>query len=1037
MRRRAFISNGLRASLLGPACLLATLAGTASAQNAPPPANPGPLEEVVVTGFRASLESSTDAKKESTGFTDSIFAEDIGKFPDTNIAETFNRVPGVTITREISGEGLNIAIRGLGTNFTKILLNGAPVAVASTGRTDAQNTNREVDLDLFPTELFTQLTVHKSASAHMLEGGAAGTVDMRSARPFDRGAGTQSLTYSLQGLRNTEADDWGGRGSILASKTWDTFGVLIGAAGVQNKVRTTGFETIGWTNPNLSAAQCGATTGCNPTGGGNWTIPAAVPANAGNGLVTNATIDKAFLLANNPGLTIQQLDNAIIPRLGRPSVESGTKDRYNGIVSLEYKPSDDLHFYVDSMYGKKENDLRRVDMDWVGRSGGAVPLNLQVDRSDCSAGCVVKKGTFANAQFFLEYRPFIEDTDFWGVNPGFDWKIGEEWSADLQANKTHSTFHRESPTVLVDTPGSSGVTVNFDNTGSVPLITTNVDLNNPANFVWPGGRVNMQDERRETDTKGARFNLNWTHWQFANLHFGGAYDDVSRRINAYDNTQAWQNAACGGNPSIFLAGPNTGPPCEGLAAATQGLVTPSGSKYPAYPGLGTGVTAGMPKTYTYAGSLIPQSQLASYLTPGPDGFILVDWNKFKQASNYDQFHGNEPETGSSNTSASAGSVREKSAGVYLEASGDFMVEDHRLRYTAGVRRVRTAQTIAGRVNITDPRNAALLDGGLFPTIVNIATTEHKYWNTLPSFEVAFNVTEQAVVRAAASKTITRPDPSAMLPGASFSSPSADTATVGNSALEPFESENLDLGFEYYTGAEGYVGVTGFRKRITGFTVSGLTNHTLADLAAYGITFGTLSDQQKKTICPPSGTCASDPGAWPVTFSQQVNAPGALVVNGIELNWVQPLDFLLGRWNLNGFGFSANYTLIDQYAQGAAQGSGLALGVAPHTYNVTAYYDNHVISARLSTTYSRGSQNGPVNQNGIPAAALFSNDYKQWDFSSSANLGKLFNWKTDIEATLDVVNIFQAEQRSYFQFDSAAFTNYNPGRQYLVGIRGRF
>ena len=151
------------------------------------------LEEVVVSGFRRSLADSTDAKKNSVGFTDSIFAEDIGKFPDTNIAESFNRIPGITITRETSGEGLNIAIRGLGTNFTTVLLNDAPVAVASTGRTDSQNTNREVDLDLFPTELFTQLTVHKSSDAHMLEGGAAGTVNMRIARPFDKEGG--HLTY--------------------------------------------------------------------------------------------------------------------------------------------------------------------------------------------------------------------------------------------------------------------------------------------------------------------------------------------------------------------------------------------------------------------------------------------------------------------------------------------------------------------------------------------------------------------------------------------------------------------------------------------------------------------------------------------------------------------------------------------------------------------------------------------------------------------------------------------------------------------------
>src|SRR6478752_723190 len=156
MHRSVFAKSGLGLAIVGSTCVLATLPNTAGAQQAPP-ANQGgaPLEEVVVTGIRASLQSSTEAKKESTGFVDSIFAEDIGKFPDTNIAESFNRIPGITISRDITGEGTNIAIRGLGTNFTRVLLNNAPVAVASTGRTDSQNTNREVDLDLFPTELFT------------------------------------------------------------------------------------------------------------------------------------------------------------------------------------------------------------------------------------------------------------------------------------------------------------------------------------------------------------------------------------------------------------------------------------------------------------------------------------------------------------------------------------------------------------------------------------------------------------------------------------------------------------------------------------------------------------------------------------------------------------------------------------------------------------------------------------------------------------------------------------------------------------------
>src|SRR5262249_48902027 len=154
-------------------------------------------------------------------------------------------------------------------------------------------------------------------------------------------------------------------------------------SGYSNKVNTTGFETIGWTNANLSATQNTATTR-NNTGGGNWTIPGTEPANAGNRLNANDAIDQAFLLAHHPRLTIRPLDTALIPRLGRPSAEFGTKDRYNGIISLEYRPTDSLHFFLDSMYGKKENDMQRIDMNWVGRNGAVIPLNMQVDRTDCS-----------------------------------------------------------------------------------------------------------------------------------------------------------------------------------------------------------------------------------------------------------------------------------------------------------------------------------------------------------------------------------------------------------------------------------------------------------------------------------------------------------------------------------------------------------------------------------------------------------------------------------------------------------------------------
>lgn len=1031
------------------AILLAGTAWPALAQTAPadpqdPPATvegpANPEDEIVVSGYRASLESSTRAKKESTGFTDTIFAEDIGKFPDTNIAESFNRIPGVTISREVTGEGLSIAIRGLGTNFTKVLLNGAPVAVASTGRTDSQNTNREVDLDLFPTELFTSLTVNKSGMASMIEGGAAGTVNMRSARPFDN-PGTH-VTYGAQLTKNTNADRWGYRGSLLASTTMGDFGVLVGVAGVHNNVRTTGFETIGWTNPNLSAAQCGAATGCNPTGGGNWTIPATVPANAGNGLTTGATIDQAFLLARNPGATIQQIDNGIIPRLGRPMFEEGTKDRINAIASLEYK-GESFHAYVDAMYGWKDNRLERVDMNWVGRNGAMIPLNTTYDREDCSQGCVVTGGTYANAQFFLEYRPFLETVKFWGVNPGFEFDITDSLKLDVQGNYTKSEFHRESPTVLAITPASSGVTVSYDNSsGEMPVISTNIDLNNPANFGWPGGRVNIQDERRKTETKGVRGNLTWGDARL-NLKVGAAYDDVSREIRGFDNSQAWQNAVCGNRPSVFLPSPNTQPPCNGLV---QAGAAPTG--YPTYPAFGTGFAAGQTGPVTYAGSLISNAQLPSFLRPTSSGFVTVDWDRFKAASNYDAFHDSAPESGGANTGASGGYVREKTLGFYAEINGDTPLAGGNIRYNAGLRYVRTNQRIGGRVTVPDPRNGTdpdgagplpntcpgtgnPRDGSCYPNVVNFIYSEADYDNWLPSASAAFHISENAVVRAAASRTMTRPNPNTMLPGLNFSSPSADAATIGNPSLDPYLSTNLDLGFEYYTGKEGYVGFTAFRKALTGFTVNSTTTVPFSSLAPFGITYDTLSPTQQAAINARGG-----PGSATISQQQQVNASGTLKVNGLEVTWVQPLDFLLGRYlGINGFGFNANLTLIDQTGSGAAPA--VAVGVSPVTYNITGYYERGGLSVRLSTTFQRGSVSSDANQNGIALARLYSDDYQQFDMTASVDFAELFDLKWAPQLTLDVINLTKEKQRSYFQFENAAFTLYDPGRQVMIGLRGRF
>ncbi|MBW8812259.1 MAG: TonB-dependent receptor [Caulobacterales bacterium] len=963
---RKTLSAPTKAILLGATCLAGLVASQARAQTAAATSK-NEVEEVVVTGFRRSLQEATNAKRDATTIQDSIFAEDIGKFPDTNLAESLNRVPGVQLTRETTGEGLNVAIRGLGTNFTKVLLNGNQIAVASTGRTDSQNQNREVDLDVFPTELFSRLDVNKTPVAGMLEGGVSGTVNLRSARPFDTPG--QHLTYSLQGNYNTNSKDWTPRGSLIGSKTFDTgygqFGVLAGLAVARAKVLTRGFETIGWTNANLSC------TGCNTNGGNGFNFATTVPANAGNSLVAGTPVDAALLQSLNPGTSLVQLSDALVPRLGRPAYSEGKRDRYNALLSFEYRPSETLNFYLDLLAGRTIHKFNRIDMDWAVRnSNGMVPVGVKVDANN-----VATAGTFLNSQFFLEARPYHEKLNFFNANPGFTWQVRDWIRLNGQLNMSKSQFLRESPSILINTPLGTGLTVTYDNSGGVfPTISANRDLNDPnLGWTWAGGRVNIQNEHRVTKTKGAHFDGVFGDEDGANLKAGVAWDDARRSIIAYDNSPAWQQFVCGGG-GTFQPAPAPQPACAGQA-----------------------------------GSAVTQAQLASFLRPGPGGFISIDYPSFLQATNYSQFASTAPFSGASNTSARSGVIDEKTKGAFAEFNGKTEIHGMELRFNGGVRYVSTDQSITGP--FTPP-------GASAPT--GFQTLKSRYDAYLPSFNAVLKVRPDINLRLAASRTLTRPDPSQMLPGTSFSDPSAQTASQGNANLTPFKSDNFDIGAEWYTGKEGYVGIVGFQKEITGFTVNGTNTIPFAQL---GVPFAALTPNQQQAINNRGG-----PSVATVTVQQQVNANGTLTIRGYEANWVQPLSFLL-----DGLGFTANYTRIYQSASGTGI-SPVAIGVSPYTYNITGYYDHGPASIRVSYVYNDKQISSTPNQNSVPVAQLRTDASKQWDLSASYSLDFL---PSSPRVTLDVINITNEAQRQTFEYSNAAFTYYKPGRTFLVGVHGRF
>jgi TonB-dependent receptor len=921
----------------------------AQAQNAQQtsPSQAKQLDSVNVSGgYRSSVEFSTQAKRDAINVVDTVYAEDIGKFPDTNIAESLNRIPGVQLTRDVDGEGVNIQIRGLGTDFTKILLNGDQLAVASPGTLNAQNQNREVDLDLLPTEFFTQLTVNKTPQPSMTEGGIAGVVDMRTTRPFDN-PGTH-LTYSAQTSYNSIGNNVQPRGALIGSWTnkSNTFGALVGVTATRSDYDVRGFETIGWTTPQLSPSQCGtAAGGCSPLGG-SWIIPGMVPMGAGAGLVPGATIDNAWLLAHNPGLNTQQIANALIPRLGRDSYIQGTNDHQSMLMSFEFRPDERAHFYLDTLFSQQERDFTRMDMDLIGRSGQMIPLDMQVDQNN-----VATRATFANAQYFLEQYDYREHVHFYNLNPGGEWLFGDDENIklDFQGYTQRSWYLGEQPSVLVSTPLGQNIAVNYNNTGGqYPTITPNVSLNNP-NLGWGWYRLDVQNETRVTANKGTREDLQIGD-DDNNVKVGIAYDDIARQLTAYDNSKAWQN---------------------------------------------------------YVVANVPSSTLSSYLTLGPAGFVALNMPALMAATNYNYYNATAPISLFAASGASTGNIEESTWAWYLEGNGKYQLWGNDLRINGGIRHAYTDQTVSG---------PSSFGGGALQYI----TLKHNYGYYLPSFNLAYNAADNVVVRLAASRSMTRPDPSAMVPNINFGDPAAETATAGNPKLAPYLSTNLDFGGEWYTGNEGYVGLDLFGKRITGFTVDSIN---LVPFDQLGIPFADLSVTQQQAINLRGGTHAAM-----VQVEQQVNADGLLFIKGAELNWVQPLDFVY-----KGLGIQANYTVISQ----RNIGSGIpaqADGISPHTYNLTGYWEGYGATVRLSYVWNAAQISSSPNQNGLPFGQIKTDARGQLDLSASYQFSHL---PSKPMVTLNVINMTNAPLRQTFTYENAAYTYYTPGYTIMLGIRGSF
>ena len=465
-------AHHIRRSRLSLGASLAALAigaawsGQAMAQEAED--DPTAVDEIVITGFRASLREALDVKRESVVAVDAIVAEDIADFPDLNLAEAIQRIPGVAITRD-AGEGRNISVRGLGPDFTRIRVNGME-AISTTGGTDSSggsNRSRGFDFNVFAADLFNSIIVRKSPSADTEEGSLGATVDLRAARPFDYGGFTMAL--SGQGGWNDLSESFSPRGAFLISNTWadGTLGALLSVAYSERELLEEGHSTVRWQNGNMTCS------------------PAAV------------------------GCVESQIDTAFTPRLPRYGILEHAQERLGITGSLQWRPADSTLVSLDLMYGdlsatRFEHFLEVPDFS-AGGGGGRAGIDV---REYALVGNNMVYGVFDDVDVRSESRFDVLETIFQQATLSLSHDFSDTLHIDALIGS--STSEHDNPiqtTLLFDRVDSDGFTYDYRGSDRLPRMTYGFDVTDPAS--WTLTQIRLRPQTVDNSYDVAEVNGRW------------------------------------------------------------------------------------------------------------------------------------------------------------------------------------------------------------------------------------------------------------------------------------------------------------------------------------------------------------------------------------------------------------------------------------------------------------------------------------------------------------------------------------------------
>jgi len=963
--QNTLIKNVFAKTLIALACT-GMHASTAYAQQKED-ADSETLEELVVFGYATSLRNAIDNKRNSDRIIESIAAEDIGKLPDISVADSLSRLPGVS-TQRTAGQAGRINIRGLDEDLVISTLNGREQA-ATTG-------SRAIDFSQYPSELISGADVYKSSQANLVEGGLAGTVELKLGRPLNAGLEKQhNYSVNLRGSFNDRAgdsvdsDEYGYRSSvtyqgILAD---ETVGLTLGYARLVQPNSSFRFGTDIFTQTSQDLD--------------------------GNGT------------------------SELIPfRYGAEEL-GGEDKRDSFIASLQFQPNDNLELAFDTFYSKFESTGFARGITLLGPQtidGGTTITNAVV------ANDVIIGGTFtrdAGSPITDPDAPFTTDaccggfaitpssdtqtrdldTELYTLGLSANWNSGP-WTVKSDISYSASEAFAPDTRVIIHQVNNGfqledNVVFNIGLDGlNVPNTFTlqNNFGSNPEQVRVGAYQSFPTTNEDELTALASSIDYAFEESAFTSIEFGARYSERTtsqlREGFAVGNEAGFYQFARN-NDDAGIANPN--PFNNDIPGFSPVFVDPSNYTVEQFNGEFAGYPSFLNIDFDAVTALFPnltptqQVNRAAAVAGGDINFLLTE--------TYD--------------------VEEETVAAFAQLNFDSELFGLPARGNVGFRYVDTDQS---------SRSNTILNGEVLPIELSSG-----YDELLPSFNLALSVSDNTLVRLAAAKVIARADLGDLRAGNSInvnSSTGVVSGNGGNTNLRPFEANQIDLSLEYYTKSNGIYSAAIFYKDLDTFIFDRNDEVNFIDQG--------FVNPNNVALNP---GIALDPVG---TFNAPANGEGGRV-SGIELAFTQTFDWLPEPFN--GLGVTANYSYTDSSIElpdtesGRSDSSIPLPGLSENVFNATVFYTYGGFETRIGYRFR---DEFISRQQGIGEQLPITDTESVYDFQSSYRFADGSRYQ-GLTLLFQVDNLTDEAFTNYFNSPEQLSSNALFGRQIFVGASYNF